>query len=310
MSFTVQSKRLLLGRGRQQACTEWTNRSCHGGHGRLLKSNHSIHQQYRSFAGSKTTIPAIPEYLVTKEGNESLTDAMQSSFDDQTPLVVRNVLATTDKNAKALTNFASWDYWENRVPETTDCHVEMGGNYSQSEIADVPFPEYLAYMKYFEERFGRSLESNPEGSDNPPGPSDLLYLAQNDLFPEAVEDIDIPIPVLELGEGKLYSTMIWMGPYGCISPLHFDPLDNLLMQFVGTKRVFVCAPDAPVTTGTDGNQVNTSSVNPEDETKAIPDGVTFQQATLHPGDALFLPKKWYHYLRTVETSVSVNTWFR
>ena len=30
--------------------------------------------------------------------------------------------------------------------------------------------------------------------------------------------------------------------------------------------------------------------------------------TLDPGDVLFVPHHWWHFVETVETSVSVNTW--
>jgi hypothetical protein len=37
--------------------------------------------------------------------------------------------------------------------------------------------------------------------------------------------------------------MLWMGPRHTVSPLHYDPLDNILMQIVGWKRVVLFPPD-------------------------------------------------------------------
>ena len=32
------------------------------------------------------------------------------------------------------------------------------------------------------------------------------------------------------------------------------------------------------------------------------------QVTLDPGDVLFVPKKWWHYVQSLDTSISINTW--
>lgn len=34
-----------------------------------------------------------------------------------------------------------------------------------------------------------------------------------------------------------------------------------------------------------------------------------QEVLLAPGDTLFIPKGWWHYVRSLTTSVSVNFWF-
>jgi ribosomal protein L16 Arg81 hydroxylase len=140
-------------------------------------------------------------------------------------------------------------------------------------------------------------------------------MAQNDLIPGLETDIEIPAFCSELGEGKLYSVMIWLGPYGCLSPLHFDPLDNVLMQFVGTKRVLLYPPGTQVYAGELDTQTNTSPINfdgPLDLSlypllKDLPPAL---ECTITPGDFVFIPKRWWHQVVTVETSASVNVWWR
>jgi lysine-specific demethylase 8 len=32
--------------------------------------------------------------------------------------------------------------------------------------------------------------------------------------------------------------------------------------------------------------------------------------SLNPGDALYIPAKWWHHVRSLDTSASVNVWWR
>ena len=241
----------------------------------------------------------------------TLHEMVKPYFDRQEPLVLRQLLQTTPKNKKALQNFQQWDYWQETVDSNTTCQVELGGNYAKSQTADISFVDFLSYLRFFEEKYGRSSNSTDDSSLEV-DPQELIYLAQNDAFPELVDQIEIPAFCETVGEGKLYSTMVWIGPYHCVSPLHQDPLDNVLMQFVGSKKVCLCPPDSNVRAGSEGNQKNTSPLDPEQlsDDDDDDDDLQFQQATLYPGDAMYIPKKWYHHVRTVETSVSINTWFR
>ncbi|CAB9514726.1 expressed unknown protein [Seminavis robusta] len=254
---------------------------------------------------------ALAEYRVTKEDtDDTITDTVRPYFERQEPLVLRDLLSNNATNQRAMTELLpNWDFWQRTVDESTDCHVELGGNYAseKSQTVDVPFREFLEYLQYFEDRFGRTPSQSQ--AEELPQFTDLIYMAQNDLFDEIHPFIDIPSLTKTLGEQQsLYSTMIWMGPHGCVSPLHFDPLDNLLLQFVGTKQFLLCPPTSPVPPG---NQPNTSSWDPsslDDENHNS--NLQVQHSTLNAGDAIYIPKKWYHHVATVETSVSINTWFR
>jgi len=202
-------------------------------------------------------------------------------------------------------------------------------------------------------------------------------MAQNDLMPALYPDVMIPdfccredgdsgndngTASSNIGLGRLYSVMMWLGPRGCVSPLHFDPLDNCFMQHKGRKRVLLFEPTATATTttttssssslklwhyaGHEGQQSNTSPINPEvldywtattKTTKASSNEnntaaaaasnnmaeehlqkypLFFQEAperlecVLEPGDLLYIPAKWWHHVRSIDASASVNVWWR
>jgi Cupin-like domain len=256
---------------------------------------------------SHAIVSTVPMSEEDCHGNkESLVETIRPYVRDRTPVMLRGAAL----HARAIECWKTWNYFESAVDGDTPCHVEVGGNYAHSQICNIRFGDYLAYLRAFEERYGRS------GKHVLPS-EDLVYLAQNDVFEGLHQDFDIADFCTDhsLGEGRLYSTMIWIGPYGCVSPLHFDPMDNALMQFVGKKRVMMYPPGTNVYAGVDGNQFNTSPLNPEQpfDLSKYPLAAELPlciECTMYPGDILYIPRKWWHHIRTVETSVSVNSWWR
>ncbi|NXB17388.1 KDM8 protein, partial [Rhagologus leucostigma] len=144
------------------------------------------------------------------------------------------------------------------------------------------------------------------------------YLAQHQLFdqiPELKEDISIP-DYCCLGEGEEDDITInaWFGPRGTISPLHQDPQQNFLAQVFGRKYIRLYSPQDSENLYPHESQIlhNTSQVDVENPdlvrfpnfTKAA-----FQSCILMPGQILFIPVKYWHYVRSLELSFSVSFWW-
>jgi len=106
---------------------------------------------------------------------------------------------------------------------------------------------------------------------------------------------------------------LWLGPAGTVTPLHCDYFDNLFAQVWGRKRIRLFPPS-------DGNLFPTREVNPTlyaspfDPEK--PDFETWPLArqgrqieyVIEPGELLFLPAGWFHHVRAIDFSLSVNRW--
>ncbi|CAJ0748103.1 20945_t:CDS:2 [Entrophospora sp. SA101] len=107
----------------------------------------------------------------------------------------------------------------------------------------------------------------------------------------------------------------WFGPKGTISPMHTDPYHNLLAQVVGKKYIRLYSPEETTNLypfEQDGFLGNTSQVDveaPDLERFSRFASAKYQECILEPGELLYIPPGWWHYVKSLTISFSVSFWF-
>jgi lysine-specific demethylase 8 len=107
----------------------------------------------------------------------------------------------------------------------------------------------------------------------------------------------------------------WLSRAGAVSAMHRDLADNLHTQIFGTKRFSLVDPGESA--GVYPNGLLSSIPNGCQTNIEAPDfarfprlaGVHLRVAELRPGDTIYIPRRWWHHVRTTAVSLSVNHWW-
>ncbi|KAL1515572.1 hypothetical protein AB1Y20_002192 [Prymnesium parvum] len=122
--------------------------------------------------------------------------------------------------------------------------------------------------------------------------------------------------VYECTDGTQPSCQLWAGHGGGSTPAHYDALDNFLAMVSGTKRVWLYPPrhafdlyPYPVGHPMD-NFAQPDLERPDLERFPALAHAKALEATLQPGDVLWLPKYWWHLVHQVGTgeNLSLSVW--
>lgn len=104
--------------------------------------------------------------------------------------------------------------------------------------------------------------------------------------------------------------VFWIAPAGNRTLLHQDNfMENLNVQVYGRKQFILIAPsdyDSMYAHMFSESPVNPLDVDHTRFPKFQPTAV--YEAVLGPGDMLYLPQFWWHYVVALEASINVNVW--
>ena len=152
----------------------------------------------------------------------------------------------------------------------------------------------------------------------------VAYVSQHSLLHQC-PTLQHHFAVPEFCLGRLSAANAWLGTADTKTHLHTDDADNLLCQVAGHKLVKLFPPsvtpyvyqDSVDDRKTGNKSVNAfSPVDCEDVAEQKRVFPLFKKArdeeiqtVIGPGETLFVPRGWWHYVRALEPSFSVNFWF-
>lgn len=219
------------------------------------------------------------------------------------PVVVEGLVA----HWPATTKWRDRAYLDEVIGDRT-VPIEVGKEYTDDDWSQ-KLMTVRAFMDDYFSNDGTNVDTDRSAHD------DVGYLAQHELFeqcPELRRDIDVPL-YCALGTGNTCIVNAWFGPTNTESPAHTDPHHNLLCQAVGVKRVRLFAPNQSEKMYPREDPLsNTSRVDvmhPDLEAFPLFADVQFFDATLTPGDALYIPPGWWHRVSAATPSFSVSFWW-
>jgi len=197
--------------------------------------------------------------------------------------------------------------------------------YLRTALGKTPLRVYLssdgAFRAHPERGFHESLWKGVTGEEYidwvAGGPRSPHFLLQHQSlltrFPLLGRDIGLPGYVEPT---KVRDVNLWIGAGENTTPLHCDQADNLLAQIVGEKRLLLAPPAEraklypfspfnripPITSRVDMSAPDRRQFPRFEKVKLF-------EATLSPGEMLFLPVHWWHEVHGVGLNVSVNFWW-
>ncbi|KAL8274752.1 hypothetical protein Esti_001301 [Eimeria stiedai] len=127
-------------------------------------------------------------------------------------------------------------------------------------------------------------------------------------YPELAKDVTLPITS---DSDSYFSSVLRISSSGFRLFTHYDVLDNLYLQAVGSKEVTLWAPSEALSLYLEGDKSLVVDIERADPQR-FP---LFSQtprffATLQPGDLLFIPALWLHNTKSLGFGVAINIFWR
>jgi hypothetical protein len=140
--------------------------------------------------------------------------------------------------------------------------------------------------------------------------NDFYMTANNDTSNrEALRELwqDVPALAPYLMPAPAGTGFFWFGPAGTVTPFHHDLTNNFMAQIIGRKRVRLIAPcevNRVANVRHCFSQVDGRHIDLQQFPAMA--GVPVLDVELAPGEILFLPVGWWHFVEALDITVTVS----
>jgi ribosomal protein L16 Arg81 hydroxylase len=117
-----------------------------------------------------------------------------------------------------------------------------------------------------------------------------------------------PLPGIVRADWTSDGAALWMGPHGTVTGLHFDSANVVLVPLIGRKRVILVAPhDSAFLYKHARVPVSRADLaSPSAERFPLLACARRLETVIEPGVALFVPVGWWHYVESLDDSLSAT----
>jgi lysine-specific demethylase 8 len=273
--------------------------------------------------------------LIPRHSSAPEFEEFQAHLDEKnTPIIIKRAL----QHWPACTKWTSPSYWSNiTLGGRRLVPVEVGAQYTEEGWSQriIPFREFLRTYLLAESSETGYLAQYDLFAQIPALRSDVqvpdyCYCSPPKPKSTATTDGDVEIAT-EVNEPLMN---LWLGPAGTKTPLHTDPYSNILAQVMGYKYARLYAPTETARLypmgiddkGVDMNNtssVDVSLVRSQHETDTAESEkinrqrdmfplfvkAHFVEGVLGPGECLYIPQGWWHYIEGLTLGASVSFWW-